>query len=212
MNHRVVWLETGQSFEVAAGEAVLEAALRGEIALPLECQFGGWGTCRIKLVEGAVGYTSEDGEAGELPMGLSPEEAEAGFALACQARPSSDLVISVEQPVACSPLVHTIAVEWPLLKVQRSVDTKDDEWQVLAAAVIGIQKPDRLQSAWNGRKQEAFCMALWFIHLYPRRSPEALNRSDHQTKTVARAPGVVAALLPARNAASVNPITALQDE
>lgn len=62
------------------------------------------------------------GDEDELPMGLTSEEAEAGYALACQARPNSDLVISVEQAVACSPLVHTIAVEWPLLKVQRSVE------------------------------------------------------------------------------------------
>jgi CDP-4-dehydro-6-deoxyglucose reductase len=96
MNHRVVWLETGQSFDVAAGEAVLEAALRGQIALPHECQFGGCGTCRVRVVEGTVGY--ED----ELPMGLTEEEAEAGYALACQARPTTDLVISVEQAVACS--------------------------------------------------------------------------------------------------------------
>lgn len=102
MNHRVVWLETGQSFEVAAGEAVLEAALRCEIALPHECQFGGCGTCRVKLVEGSVSYNNEDGEPGELPMGLSAEEDEAGYALACQARPKSDLVISVEQAAACS--------------------------------------------------------------------------------------------------------------
>ncbi|WP_439609723.1 2Fe-2S iron-sulfur cluster-binding protein [Hydrogenophaga sp.] len=96
MNHRVVWLETGQSFDVAAGEAVLEAALRGQIALPHECQFGGCGTCRVRVVEGTVGY--ED----ELPMGLTEEEAEAGYALACQARPSTDLVISVERTAACS--------------------------------------------------------------------------------------------------------------
>lgn len=94
MKHRVVWLETGQSFEVEAGEAVLAAAQRCQIDLPHECQFGGCGTCRIKLVEGAVGY--ED----ELPMGLSAEEAEAGYALACQARPSSNLVISVASPLA----------------------------------------------------------------------------------------------------------------
>ncbi len=96
MNHRVVWIETGQSFDVSAGEAVLEAALRSQIALPHECQFGGCGTCRIKLVEGSVSY--ED----EMPMGLTPEEADAGYALACQARPSGDLVISVEPTGACS--------------------------------------------------------------------------------------------------------------
>jgi hypothetical protein len=36
-------------------------------------------------------------------------------------------------------LVRPIAVEWLLLKVQRSVASRDDEWQVPAAAVIGLQ-------------------------------------------------------------------------
>jgi hypothetical protein len=34
-------------------------------------------------------------------------------------------------------LASTITVERPLLKVQRSVASQDDEWQVPAAAVIG---------------------------------------------------------------------------
>lgn len=37
------------------------------------------------------------------------------------------------------PLVWPIAVERPLLKVQRSVASQNDEWQVPAAAVIGPQ-------------------------------------------------------------------------
>ncbi len=37
------------------------------------------------------------------------------------------------------PFVLPIAVEWPLLKVQRSVASRDDELQVPAAAVIGPQ-------------------------------------------------------------------------
>jgi hypothetical protein len=36
-------------------------------------------------------------------------------------------------------LVRAIAGEWPLLKVQRSVASQDDEWQVSAADVIGLQ-------------------------------------------------------------------------
>jgi len=44
------------------------------------------------------------------------------------------------------PLVRPIPFEWPLLKVQRSVVSQDNEWQVPAAAVIGPQEPDRLQS------------------------------------------------------------------
>lgn len=116
MKHRVVWLETGQSFEVAAGEAVLEAALRNQIALPHECQFGGCGSCRIKLVEGSVGYEEE-----ELPMGLTPEEAEAGYALACQARPASDLLISVEQTAACSAPTRVTATVQEVCAIGKDV-------------------------------------------------------------------------------------------
>lgn len=97
MNYRVQWLETGEAFEAAPGESVLDAALRSGVALPNDCRFGGCGTCRVKLLDGAVAY-----EDGELPMGLQPEEAEAGHALACQARACSHLVISAQPPLRCS--------------------------------------------------------------------------------------------------------------
>jgi len=95
MEYRVQWAEHGVSFGVAPDEPVLEAALRANVALPHDCQFGGCGTCRIKLVEGTVAYDDE------LPMGLSPEEEAQGYALACQAKATSDLVISTERLLPC---------------------------------------------------------------------------------------------------------------
>ena len=106
MVFRVVVLQTSQSFEVNSNESVLEAALRQEVKLAHECTFGGCGTCRVKLVEGAVGYE-------QFPMALTPEEAQRGYALACQARPQSDLVISAE-PIAegvCEPQRCTAVVK-----------------------------------------------------------------------------------------------------
>lgn len=88
MAYRVHILETEEAFEVEEGESVLEAAERSAVKLPHECTFGGCGTCRIKLASGAVRYD-------EFPMALTPEEAEQGYALACQARPLEDLCISV---------------------------------------------------------------------------------------------------------------------
>ncbi|SEI57758.1 2Fe-2S iron-sulfur cluster-binding protein [Achromobacter sp. NFACC18-2] len=88
MAYRVHILETDEAFEVEAGESVLEGAQRSAVKLPHECTFGGCGTCRIKLASGAVRYD-------EFPMALTPEEAEQGYALACQARPTGDLCISV---------------------------------------------------------------------------------------------------------------------
>lgn len=99
MNYQVTWIEEGRSFEASSSETVLDAALRAGVPLPSECRFGGCGTCRVKLVEGRVQYD-------EQPMGLAPEEATAGYALACQARPTADLRISTDRPLA-SPVAPT---------------------------------------------------------------------------------------------------------
>ncbi|NML44781.1 2Fe-2S iron-sulfur cluster binding domain-containing protein [Ramlibacter sp. G-1-2-2] len=90
MSHRISVQETGAAFRALPGEPLLEAATRQGVGLPHECTFGGCGTCRIKLLQGRVDYE-------EMPLALAPEEAEAGYALACQARACSDLVISVER-------------------------------------------------------------------------------------------------------------------
>jgi CDP-4-dehydro-6-deoxyglucose reductase len=84
MAYRVHILETDEAFVVEPDESVLDAAVRAAVKLPHECTFGGCGTCRIKLKSGAVRYD-------EFPMALTPEEAADGYALACQARPESDL-------------------------------------------------------------------------------------------------------------------------
>ena len=97
MNYRVLWLQTQQSFEVGADESVLDAATRQGVDLPHDCTFGGCGTCRMQVQEGRFAYAD-----GELPLAMSDEEHAQGYALACQARAQSDLVISVETGPACS--------------------------------------------------------------------------------------------------------------
>ena len=84
MAFQITVRETGAHFDVQADETLLDAALRAGVRIPHDCRLGGCGTCRVRVLEGQVGYD-------ELPMALAPEEA--GFALACQAKPSSDLVI-----------------------------------------------------------------------------------------------------------------------
>ena len=98
MHYRVLWMQTQQSFEVGADESVLDAATRQGVDLPHDCTFGGCGTCRMKVETGSFAYAD-----GELPMAMSDEEHAEGYALACQARAQSDLVISVETGPACSP-------------------------------------------------------------------------------------------------------------
>lgn len=88
MAHRVILLESQDSFTVAQGESILDAASRAGVAMPHECTFGGCGTCRVQIAEGAVTYD-------EFPMALSEAEHAQGYALACQARPASDLLVSI---------------------------------------------------------------------------------------------------------------------
>ncbi|CAM3386047.1 Oxidoreductase NAD-binding domain protein [Bordetella sputigena] len=88
MSYRVVVLESDVTFTVEENESILDAAQRAGAAMPHECTFGMCGSCRVKIEEGAVAYE-------ELPPGLAAAEHEQGYALACQARPLSDVVLSL---------------------------------------------------------------------------------------------------------------------
>lgn len=75
-----------RGFRVEAGDdSVLEAAERQGLELPYSCRGGMCCTCRCRVAEGsaemAVNYS------------LEPWELEAGFVLACQARPTSDRLV-----------------------------------------------------------------------------------------------------------------------
>ncbi|MDX5382306.1 MAG: 2Fe-2S iron-sulfur cluster-binding protein [Rhodobacterales bacterium] len=77
---------TRRQFTVDAGDDnVVDAAERQGLELPYSCKGGMCCTCRCKVAEGsaemAVNYS------------LEPWELEAGFTLACQARPTSDRLV-----------------------------------------------------------------------------------------------------------------------
>jgi len=76
-----------RSFDAAAAEAVLEAALRSGLNLPHSCKSGNCGACRARLLEGSIAYPHG------RPPGLAPAEEAEGLVLLCQARARSDLVV-----------------------------------------------------------------------------------------------------------------------
>jgi len=78
---------SGQQFQVEDGEAVLAAALRQGLVLPYGCKNGACGSCKGKILSGAVDYGVYQNKA------LPDEEKAQGKALFCQAKPLSDLVI-----------------------------------------------------------------------------------------------------------------------
>lgn len=97
--HRVILAGTAIEFEVGRNMTVLESALGSGIAYPHDCTVGTCGSCRSRLLSGKVDAITPFGYT------LSREELEAGYILACQAVPKSDLEIEVD--LVASNLVVT---------------------------------------------------------------------------------------------------------
>jgi CDP-4-dehydro-6-deoxyglucose reductase len=89
MSHRVVLEPSGEHFETAAAETVLDAALRHGLNLPHSCRGGSCLSCRARVLSGSVDYPRG------LPPALSEEDRAAGYALLCQAHAASDLTVAV---------------------------------------------------------------------------------------------------------------------
>ena len=85
--HRVTLQPSGLQFDVEQGESILAAALRQGYVLPYGCRNGACGSCKGKVLSGAVDYGIYQRKA------LSDEEKAQGKALFCQAKPLGDLEI-----------------------------------------------------------------------------------------------------------------------
>ena len=107
--------EADIAFDVGRNETVLEAALKAGFAYPHDCTVGTCGSCRSRLLAGKVDAITPFGYT------LSREELQAGYILACQAVPESDLQLEVPlgqaertkvtgRIVAHKPLTHDIRV------------------------------------------------------------------------------------------------------
>lgn len=89
------------------GETVADASYRNGINIPLDCRDGACGTC--KCLPESRSFTPGD----YLEDALTDEEAAEGYALACQMRPTADLVVRVlASSDACKtkPVAHTASI------------------------------------------------------------------------------------------------------
>ena len=87
MAHRVTVRNAARAVDAAAGETILEAALLAGIDYPCGCQSGTCGSCKSRLLSGAVDM---------LPyadLALSEGERAAGLILACRAVPTGDCAV-----------------------------------------------------------------------------------------------------------------------
>lgn len=71
-----------------AGETIVDAAERVDVALPYGCLYGACGTCAAELLEGEVRH-------GRSPRALKPSALDEGYVLLCVAAPESDCRLRV---------------------------------------------------------------------------------------------------------------------
>ena len=113
-------LPANREFEARPDEPVLTAALRQHLNLPHSCKGGTCGTCRVRVLRGAVNYPHG------RPAGIDASEAAAGYALICQARAEQDLVIETRE------IRHVTDVEI------RELPARVERMQRLAPDVMGL--------------------------------------------------------------------------
>ncbi len=82
---RVEFAKTRRVLDCPENETVLDAARKAGIRLPSSCAKGLCGTCKSKVTKGTVAMT----HAG----GIRQREIDAGMALLCCSKPTSDLVV-----------------------------------------------------------------------------------------------------------------------
>jgi CDP-4-dehydro-6-deoxyglucose reductase len=109
MTFKITVRPAGLTFEVVRDEAMLPAAIRSGVGLPYGCRDGACGTCKCRLVEGRVLHGAHQAKA------LSAAEEQAGWILACCAKPQTDCVIEARTVAG--------AGEYPPLKMPARVST-----------------------------------------------------------------------------------------
>lgn len=91
MGFRITIEASGSGFNCEPGDTLLSAGLAAGLFLPYSCRSGVCNTCRGRVVEGTVDFGSVH------PAHLSEADKADGYAMLCQARPTSDLTLQVRE-------------------------------------------------------------------------------------------------------------------
>lgn len=85
---QTITFTNGKSFRSEAGETVLDAALRSNIAMPYSCRTGRCNSCKSKVIAGSSSIRHTE-------SGLSDGEKDAGWILSCARTAESDLLLEL---------------------------------------------------------------------------------------------------------------------
>ena len=109
MTFQITVQPSGHQFACEADDTVLGAAIKAGIGLPYGCKNGACGSCKGKVVAGAVEHKAHQQRA------LTADEKEQGYALFCCATASADLVIEAREVGGSS--------DYPVRKMPSRVST-----------------------------------------------------------------------------------------
>ena len=87
MTSHVAFNQSGVSYQCSETETLLGAAKMAGLVIPSGCTFGVCGTCKVKKLSGDV-YMVHNG-------GITDEDIQAGYVLACCSHPKGEVVIDV---------------------------------------------------------------------------------------------------------------------
>jgi CDP-4-dehydro-6-deoxyglucose reductase, E3 len=85
--HTIRILPHGRIVQAGGNRSVLDAALDAGLNLPHSCRSGHCASCRARLIAGEIRYPNG------RPLGVTEQEAAAGYVLLCQARAETDLTV-----------------------------------------------------------------------------------------------------------------------
>ncbi|MGY1689514.1 2Fe-2S iron-sulfur cluster-binding protein [Geodermatophilus sp. SYSU D01105] len=115
--------------ECAPDQSLLDAFLRAGVWMPNSCNQGTCGTCKLRVLDGEVDHRGSPSET------LTDEERRAGMALACQASPRCDTVVS--SPAASGPVRGT----HPLRDLVATVLDVEDVARDTRRLLLGLDEP-----------------------------------------------------------------------
>jgi CDP-4-dehydro-6-deoxyglucose reductase len=122
---------SNRAFTAEPGETVLAAAMRDGITLPYGCRNGACGSCKGKVLEGQVDY-------GQYAAHILPDfEKKLGYALFCQAKPLSDLVVEAR--------IISATGEIPIKKLPCRVQRIERPAADVAVLYLTLPASERLQ-------------------------------------------------------------------
>ncbi|MGY1623984.1 2Fe-2S iron-sulfur cluster-binding protein [Geodermatophilus sp. SYSU D00965] len=115
--------------ECGPDQSLLDACLRAGVWMPNSCNQGTCGTCKLRVLDGEVDHRGSPADT------LTAEERAAGLALACQATPRGDTVVS--PPTADGPVRGTHALRDLVATVLDVEDVARDTRRLL----LGLDEP-----------------------------------------------------------------------